>query len=309
MKPNPPIPFLDQIAPEQHALFLDAVDITAVEKSFDDSTHSLWHYNQANERRFLKLCDGESCQTSEFWSVMKLVFALDLPMNLGRYGEVYEQLAVSTDFTVPQLIRGVSSQQFNDRIFSGWLLTSFIEGTALEVNQITSDHIDLLANHLVRLHQQQSDTAGPLFKEEGGGLSPELWKQKLKAQIFQARGSSGFAEEVITEAIESVDELSIDQFQMIMPDLRWDQFLQLENGNLSLVDLDAFVWGPRALELVLLEYLLDAEQAELFKQRYSQTHLIPDLTVERKVYRVLLFQMGALGEADFKKWMSHPIRF
>ena len=94
-----------------------------------------------------------------------------------------------------------------------------------------------------------------------------------------------------------------------MPDLRWDQFL-MQQGKLSaLVDLDAIVYGPRTLEFVLLEYLLDQTQAECFATEYQNYQSIPDLTKVRLPYRLLLFLMNVLGETDLNSWLNHPERF
>jgi hypothetical protein len=89
-----------------------------------------------------------------------------------------------------------------------------------------------------------------------------------------------------------------------MPDLRWDQFLQQNKQLTALVDLDAFVYGPKELELVLLEYLLNSEQAELFKEHYQRHSELPDLNFVRAPYRLLLFLMNVLGETDLSNWLG-----
>ena len=94
-----------------------------------------------------------------------------------------------------------------------------------------------------------------------------------------------------------------------MPDLRWDQFLRQQDKLSALVDLDAIVYGPRTLEFVLLEYLLDPSQAECFAAEYQNYQVIPDLTDVRLPYRLLLFSMNVLGETDLDEWLNHPHRF
>ena len=111
------------------------------------------------------------------------------------------------------------------------------------------------------------------------------------------------------EALNQVTGISVENFVPIMPDLRWDQFLQYDGKLSALVDLDAFVFGPRELELVLLEYLLDQQQAELFMLHYQQMHAMPDLSEVRTAYRLLLFLMNVLGEKNIDIWMQASIRF
>ncbi|MCF6253355.1 MAG: hypothetical protein L3J38_01245 [Thiomicrorhabdus sp.] len=114
----------------------------------------------------------------------------------------------------------------------------------------------------------------------------------------------------MSKAVSSVAQLKIKAFHPVMLDIRWDQFLQRGGGeNLTLLDLDTMVWVPRELELVMLEYLLTPAQAEVFKAVYTQYQDIPNLEVERTVYRVLLFQMNVLRESDFNRWMAHSVCF
>jgi hypothetical protein len=94
-----------------------------------------------------------------------------------------------------------------------------------------------------------------------------------------------------------------------MPDLRWDQFLENDGKLSALVDLDAFVFAPRELDFILLEYLLNQQQARVFAQQYQQSHSLPDLSVVRKPYRLLLFLMNVLGEEDIDTWMQAAARF
>ncbi len=95
-----------------------------------------------------------------------------------------------------------------------------------------------------------------------------------------------------------------------MPDLRWDQFLiKNDNPKLALLDLDAFVFAPRELDFILLEFLLDQQQIQCFTEVYSKYHAIPDLEYARPAYRLLLFFMEVLGEQDIDKWMMQQTRF
>jgi hypothetical protein len=105
-------------------------------------------------------------------------------------------------------------------------------------------------------------------------------------------------------AIEQAEKITPNYFVPIMPDLRWDQFRVLDDGRLALLDLDAFVVGPRELELVLLEYIIDKPHHDLFKEDYQKQLDYPDLTMVRLSYQVLLFAMNVLGETDLTKWLS-----
>ena len=114
--------------------------------------------------------------------------------------------------------------------------------------------------------------------------------------------------DILNTALQQAKAIEVDEFVPIMPDLRWDQFLQQNDRLSALVDLDAFVFGPKGIELVLLEYLLSEQQAEIFNRHYQQYAHIPDLTPFRISYRILLFLMNVLGEQNLDNWLDRGVR-
>jgi hypothetical protein len=120
---------------------------------------------------------------------------------------------------------------------------------------------------------------------------------------------SSIPENILSFALEQAKGINVEKFMPIMPDLRWDQFLSQQNKLTALVDLDAIVLGPRELELVLLEYLLDEKQAALFKLYYQRQHSFPDLSKVRDTYRLLLFLMNVLGEKNIATWLQQKVLF
>jgi aminoglycoside phosphotransferase (APT) family kinase protein len=116
-------------------------------------------------------------------------------------------------------------------------------------------------------------------------------------------------EQVLEKALQQAADLNIETFVPIMLDLRWDQMLHQQGQLSAIVDMDAFVVGPRELELVLLEYQLNEHQAGVFIEAYRASAEWPDLTEQRFCYRLLLFLMNSLGETDVNKWMNASIRW
>ena len=80
---------------------------------------------------------------------------------------------------------------------------------------------------------------------------------------------------------------------------------------MGVYDLDAYVAAPVELDFVMLEYLLDKQQLDIFVEVYSKQKgmTIPNLDQVRSVYRHLFFIVNALGESDYQKWQSHPTYF
>ncbi len=314
-----PRALLKQVATEPREMLKECREFKRLPRLFADSTHQAWSCLQGDAKYVLKVCAVEAVNKSSFWKGIQRLFGFDFIESLARYPEVYRQVSKMSPLTVPTLLAATSgkrdvSNEWDDETCqheSGFLLTSFLPGKVVESVSVQKNHIEQLAKHITALHHFQQTFFGPLFAPT---FSVEEWQENLQEvlQLFALNTSAELADvelEIVNSVLRQVTDLKVQKFYPIMPDLRWDQFLESDEGQLCLVDLDAVVWGPRELELVLMEYLLDSSQLRLFKEIYTQSHAVPALGPVRDVYRLLLFTMNVLGETDLKKWMEHPVRF
>ncbi|WP_019555841.1 phosphotransferase [Thiomicrorhabdus arctica] len=302
-----PATLLSQIAVEHQAVLKECHTAALLPRLFADSTHQVWSclygYDSEELNCVLKVCSVEGVRHSPFWQAMQQLFSFDFAHEMGRYGLVYQHVKSMTPLKIPRLIAAGSANKVNQ---SGFLLTEFVDGKVIEPNKIGVPHIEQLAHHLAALHQSTQIVFGPLYAPQ---LSIDLWGDALAKTLKDLSRAQNIDLRIADDIIRQIASLEIDAFYPIMPDLRWDQFLVTDDGVLNLIDLDGLVWGPRELELVLIEYLLDPSQLDVFKAVYTRSHVMPDLDSVRDVYRLLLFVMNVLGESDLEKWMGHPVRF
>jgi len=268
---------------------------------FSDSSHQLWFCDTVDGPMVLKLCDHANIEQSTFWRGMNSLFAINFPASLATIAEVYHRISMISSLAIPSLITSMEAQ---------FVLARWLPGNDVESSAVTTLTIKSLANHIGLMHQQQHSRWGSLQQPE---YTAEDWPLRLQStlQLLKQQQSHPHSidQAVLQQALKQAEQLSENTFVPIMPDLRWDQFL-MQQGKLSaLVDLDAIVYGPRTLEFVLLEYLLDQSQAEQFAAEYQNYQVIPDLTDVRLPYRLLLFLMNVLGETDLNSWLNHPERF
>lgn len=290
---------INLIDPNKRTLF-DSVDrFDPILNKFSDSTNQLWRTSESGQKLgVLKLCYKGGVEGSNFWMGMQGVFGLNYPIQMARYSEVYDLLNSLSDVPIPKLLACESASEK----YAGFIYSAILPGQDVR-GLITEELVQQLAAHLVKLHQHQQSKFGPLFEPL---FSAEQWWPNIQRTIQVLAKLQGFE----FEFKRLFDELSVPEcFVPIMPDLRWDQFLQDSARLTGLVDLDAFVFGAVELEFVVLEYLLDEQQAEQFKDLYQASNTLPDLTGCREVYRVLLFLMNILGEESFDTWMQAPTRF
>lgn len=335
------------LSPSQQENLPELIQAKALPTMFDDSTHQLWHCDTADGEMMLKVCNSDNVKSSSFWQGMFTLFDVDLPKQLAEFSQVYQKITELSPLVVPEYIASASepdkqipfilSQSKDGGVSHGstlrqaqgsprtaemtssprtgnqtkiesspaFILTRIVSGTMIDNRIVTDSVVTNLAKHISQLHQNQQTTWGQLT---AGNLTATDWSQRLQNTLSLLAKKQTIPAKLLDEALTQAATIKAEKFVPSMLDLRWDQFLQ-HNDNLALVDLDAFVFAPKELELVLLEYLLDQQQAALFIQHYQQTHTMPDLTEVRTAYRLLLFLMNVLGEQDIDVWMQVPARF
>ncbi|MGM0541273.1 MAG: phosphotransferase [Pseudomonadota bacterium] len=298
-----PTTLISQIAPVHREMLQECHSVGLLARLFADSTHQAWSCSFQELKCVLKVCAVGNVKSSSFWQTMEALFAFDFVESIGQYTSVYQQVNEMTPLEVPRLMAAVSAS--HDK-HSGFLLTAWVDGAIIDPNAVEKGHVEQLARHIAALHQYNQASFGPLFAPH---LPAERWAEQVSKTLQDSASMRSIDFLLWDKALAQLAHIHTEAFHPIMPDLRWDQFLVTDTGALCLIDLDAMVWGPRALELVLLEYLLNEKQLALFKAIYTQSHTMPDLDSVRQVYRLLLFVMNVLGETDLARWMAHPGRF
>lgn len=92
-------------------------------------------------------------------------------------------------------------------------------------------------------------------------------------------------------------------------DLDPTQFVWAGNVARWLVDVEAAVLAPSALDLCAWEYLLDAAGAVRFRRGYGRVRPLPELDRVRPVYRFFLRALEVQGGVPLKTWLAAPTRF
>ncbi len=269
-----------------------------VAAQFADSSHQLWFCETEAGLLVLKVADKNTIRQSAFWQGVNRLFGLNFPASLADTADIQAFLSARSPLQIPLCLHASSS----------FVLCQRLAGDTLQRSDLTPEMIQQLAEHIAGLHQQQSACWGALTNPK---FSPGKWALRLRQTLayLAAHSEMEVPSVLLGKALKQAADIVPDRLVPVMLDLRWDQFLNQDKKLSALVDLDAFVWAPRELDLVLLECLLDKSQAQVFLQSYQQTQPLPDLTPVRTAYRVLLFLMHMLGEKDCRKWLAKPAHF
>ncbi len=270
-----------------------------LDAQFPDSTHQLWQCDTADGKMILKVCHQSRVQDSSFWQGMNHLFQLDFPQSLAHTEAISRFLQKNGGFSSPEIVAEQAGH---------FVLVRYLEGVDLSADLIDNTTVIQLAHHWGKLHQHLSTKWGSIKKPI---FSANDWPIRLEQtiQLLSDRNGIPIPADILKMSYGQCRTLSLEQFVPVMPDFRWDQLRQCDDGTLAVVDLDAFVRAPRELEWVLLEYLLSPQQAKLFVEIYTQYQPIPDLSACRLSYRVLLFLMNVLGESKLQQWLEQPPLF
>ncbi len=268
---------------------------TIMPAKFEDSTHQLWHCDTVDGPMVLKVCALASVQQSTFWYGLNALFGVGFPNRLGDTRSTAKLLKANGYFAIPEVIAAQDNH---------FVLTRFLAGEDVDDSHVTDADVVQLAQHIGQLHQLRFEQWGDLHAPQ---LTAEQWRTRLvnTLEALVKQSELALPASLLADILAQAPLIEASDFVPIMPDLRWDQLRRLENSDqLALIDLDAFVIGPRALELVLILYLLTPAQLSLFKQTYCKLNDWPDFAAQKRSYQLLLFLMNVLGETDLTRWMA-----
>lgn len=281
-------------AAEQEDLPKLVAEPSAMPSKFEDSTHQLWHCQTVDGKMVLKVCNHESVAKSHFWLGLNHLFAVDFPKSLENIHLTHDFLMLHGALKVPELV-AASANRF--------VLTRFLPGVDLEATQMDDKWVVRLAKHIAKLHQRTDQQWGSLHAPQ---FAAEDWASCLHEtlRILAGKSDTPIAEPMLSEILTLAKNTQETEFVPMMLDLRWDQLRCLSANDLALIDLDAFVIAPRALDLVLIEYVLSAAQLAIFKWEYCKSHPWLDAAAQKPCYQLLLFLMNILGETNLVDWMK-----
>ncbi|MEZ0288215.1 MAG: hypothetical protein ACAH05_04530, partial [Methylophilus sp.] len=233
---------------------------SSIPNKFEDSTHQLFYCQTVDGEMVLKVCNQASIAKSHFWSGANHLFAADFPNSLKDIHVTHHFLEKNGALTVPGFV-SASANRF--------VISRFLAGKDVKTEHISDQWIVQLAEHIARLHQCTNTSWGKLHAPQ---FTAKQWASRLQETLVFLAGQHGMLiiEPLLAEILVHAKKIQETEFVPMMLDLRWDQFRYSVNNDLALIDLDAFVIAPRALDLVLLEYVLTPAQLAVFKQHYTQ---------------------------------------
>jgi phosphotransferase family enzyme len=241
-----------------------------------------------------------------FWSGCHHLFGID-PSRVFDLELLNAQLAEISPIPAPRVLRkGVLDGR-------EWVVVEYMPGAVLEtLRGQPAQMLEQFGYALARVHSRRfADYGSP----SGRVRYPLDGFFARLAETLRMLVSRFFADdERITGALEPICRAALagpapERAALVMVDLDVCQFLSDGRRITAVVDTEGYVVGPRELDLIALEYLLDQSGAAAFARGYRTVMSLPDLAPVRTIYRYLFLLLEVQGQADFDEWMGWPRLF
>ncbi len=297
---------MTRFAPDLRSLFdapvLEQVELVA---GFDDHGSSVFRVRTAHEHVVARAFRAPAVD-GPFWGCLNALFGID-PRSAAEAAAIYGLLATVSPFAVPGLIRvgEVSGRT--------WLIVELMGGTPLaSFDELSDDGLRHFGRGLASIHARRFTT----FGNPSGSVryAPGEFPARLAAALRAAAVShpdGPVPVRLLDDACAVIARLPPpDAGSLVLPDIFPPQFLQRDGQVVAIVDVDAYVIGPRELDLVVLEYFVDARSAALIARGYREIAPLPRLRDVRVAYRLFLWVLTMNPLAlDEQRWMAWPEAF
>lgn len=286
----------------------DILEAIVLPQRFEDSSNRLWLLKLADgQQRILRVRDGATGVASPFWPGLEALCGLSPELHLAGIAQLRERISALTTLDVPEIIASKAAAKEHP----AWVLTSWLAGEAS--NAIDAKDVSRLAQHLARMHSDKRTRWGNPMADQ---YFPAVqWQKKIVHAIkvlIKAYWSNDpkVTSLWLSQGTEFTRPLNETAFTWVLADLRWDQFYWKNQDLYALIDFEAHLVAPKALDFITLEYLLDPAQARQFMSAYvSAGGEAPVLEPVRSGYRFFYFLLGILGNSDLDQWMAQPKLF
>ena len=251
-------------------------------------------------------------RVSPFWQQMAAIYGIDRVTQLTALPAVVERLQQQPIIPVPQVIQVAAAQGVPDAAYA---IVTQLTGVVHEPDEFpaSADIHDQLGQYVGYLHRQSYAGYGNVSAAQ---LAPKAsFKAALVANMHRTVTTFWRDEPALHTQIEQIRALVdpdalFSTAALIMIDISANQFVYQNDQISGVVDLDAYVIGPREWELAILELCITDPVA--FRQGYERHSTLPSFAPFRAIYRLwsyLTEPQQRYDAAHFTQFMQRALYF
>lgn len=274
--------------------------------AYSDHTNLVWRVRTAREEAIVRMPRAIGELNSPFWWGCHHLFGSD-PRRPAALVAVNALLADLSPIPVPRVLRTGSIGAHPG------IVVEALPGTRLaNFNDLPLATIEALGTAIARIHARRFSRWGAPGGDPHHPL--DTFHRNLAATL---RGlvARFFADNApLAGALDEMCALAQrlpppTDAALVMIDVDGTQFLTDGTNLTGMVDTDAYVIAPPALDLIGYEYELDRPRAAAFANGYRAILPLPDLRAVRPLYRYLYRLLEVQGSVDLNIWLGWPRHF
>ncbi|PYI53186.1 aminoglycoside phosphotransferase [Paenibacillus flagellatus] len=288
-------------------LFPDPIErIASLDPGYSGHASDVWLVKTTSGERIVRSSRWTEAPSREFWWGCYDLFGID-PRRMLHFAANAAMLGSIAGIPAPRVLE--------HRTLEGreYLVVEKMNGEALRSFVGQSDELlHQLGVWLARVHERRCDDFGNPAgtRAERKDFFHSRLSQTMQTLVERDYANDGKIQARLDAIIGELRMLPVpDHFCPVFIDLDPSQFL-MQDGLLSaVVDVEAYALGPRELDFVGLEYVLDEASAAPFLNGYSTVLAPPDLSPYRNVYRYFYRLLGVQGSVDLDRWFAQRALF
>lgn len=267
-----------------------------------ESTNSVYRIMLGDEKCILKKNRVPVNNLSPFWYSIKRVFGSDFNSQREHIHSLTAFLSENPHIKVAELVE--ISDEYCCQIFRE------AEGVKYEPDEFPdSEEIEYqLGLYIGFLHSIHFDAFGAFPPER---TTKKEIKEEMTDCMERLIELYWEKDENVRNAFRMVcgTKIAPESYSLIMPDISGNQFVYSEGFEAvtAVVDFDAYVVGPRELELAVMELCL--RNGSAFVRGYENYQAFPDMTESRNFYRLFSYLCDPWMGTDLHTFMTGKILF
>ena len=234
---------------------------------------------------------------SPFWQMMRDVFGSGFSRQRACMKNICALLEENPHIPPAKLVlvdEEARLQVFEKMPGMGWEPDAFPAGSAIARQ---------LGLFIGFNHSRSYDASQLPGMGDGGHLKEKIMRYMEDTVSLHWNGEDALDESVraYCERLKAAD-ISCNGLSLIMADISANQFLFGENEITACVDLDAYVIGPKAWELVLIQNCV--KDMESFKKGYERYLEYPDMEKASDFYGFLMALNDIWGKEEMRGFLE-----
>jgi hypothetical protein len=267
-----------------------------------DSTNTVYELKYKNTEYILKKCKMNENNPSTFWQYMKYVFGHDFHDQIINLEILFKKL--SNEF-IP-----IAKPVFIDPLLQ-YHVYEKIEGINYSPDMFP-ENINIhsqLGRFIGYQHQFVYKNYGTIYCQNKNSFENDIYgfSKNVIEKYWTDRNDVKYYFNGIFQ-----DKVPFDNYSLIMPDISANQFIfsgDMDRTN-GVIDLDAYIVGPRELELTIIELCIpNNECADYFKKGYEIFNKLPLLRKYRKIFRFVSYLCDLDNTENMEDFLTRNIYY